>query len=364
MYWIRLFCVSAGVCAEWYPLMYHIHLFMTKTDNFLCIPICQLVEKFSSSTPNDLHQCLFPCHNCGGSISMKNNIRLYKYNFLKMSSISDSGYHTQSYKVLVASIIIPWAVTIKVLLLLDFLKPPHIVYFFLREDKPFQFEEEYDTETPLSSFDNNYPDSSEESNNENEADIVGVIVFKDTTDSGLYLKINGTSQAIQLMTDMLGEADGTFVNHAHSLMLTLNVYWLKLFEGRTYTGGALYLLISNFPKEDQMRPENIILVDVMSDCYGGIAVETTKFPDDTTVYTTIMYVASEIHAARNTAGFIEHVIKINYFGCDNENWASRTEETISIYDNMWFCTDSDVERENLEKQNGMQFSELHRLYDC
>ncbi|OAD66234.1 hypothetical protein PHYBLDRAFT_71179 [Phycomyces blakesleeanus NRRL 1555(-)] len=117
---------------------------------------------------------------------------------------------------------------------------------------------------------------------------------------------------------MLGEADETFVNHVHSLMLTLNVYWFKLFEGRTYTGGALYLLIRNFPKEDQMRPENIILVDVMPDCYGGIAAKTTKFPNGTTVYTAIMYVASEIPAARNTAGFPEHGIKINYFECDND----------------------------------------------
>ncbi|OAD65075.1 hypothetical protein PHYBLDRAFT_73838 [Phycomyces blakesleeanus NRRL 1555(-)] len=105
---------------------------------------------------------------------------------------------------------------------------------------------------------------------------------------------------------MLGAADETFVNHAHSLMLTLNVYWFKLFEGRTYTGSALYLLNSNFPKEDQMKPENIILVDVMSDCYGGKAVKTIKFPNGTTVYTAIMYVASEIPAARNTAGFTEH----------------------------------------------------------
>ncbi|OAD75739.1 hypothetical protein PHYBLDRAFT_143988 [Phycomyces blakesleeanus NRRL 1555(-)] len=167
----------------------------------------------------------------------------------------------------------------------------------------------------------------------------------------------------QSQTDMLGEADGTFVNHANSLMLTLNVYWFKLFEGRIYTGGALYLLISNFPKEDQMRPENIILVDVMPDCYGSIAVRTTKFPNGTTVYTAIMYVASKISAARNTAGFTEHDIKINYVWHVNENWESRTEEMISIYDNMWFCTESDVERENLEKQNGMQFSKLHRLHD-
>ncbi|OAD69926.1 hypothetical protein PHYBLDRAFT_73608 [Phycomyces blakesleeanus NRRL 1555(-)] len=158
MYWIRLFCVSAGVCAEWYPLMYHIHLFTTKTDNFLCIPIRQLVEKFSSSTPNDLHQCLFPCHNCGGSISMKNNIRLYKYNFLKTSILSSTIVVTiWFFEFKTLELQMYFRTLIKVLLL-NFLKPPHIVYFFLREDKPFQFEKEYDTETPLSSFDNNYPD--------------------------------------------------------------------------------------------------------------------------------------------------------------------------------------------------------------
>ncbi|OAD72641.1 hypothetical protein PHYBLDRAFT_169763 [Phycomyces blakesleeanus NRRL 1555(-)] len=65
---------------------------------------------------------------------------------------------------------------------------------FLREDKPFQFKED------------------EESNDENEADIVGVIVFKDTMDSDNndtyhniclfvipYLKMDGIPQVTQLM---------------------------------------------------------------------------------------------------------------------------------------------------------------------
>ncbi|OAD69116.1 hypothetical protein PHYBLDRAFT_172369 [Phycomyces blakesleeanus NRRL 1555(-)] len=65
---------------------------------------------------------------------------------------------------------------------------------FFREDKAFKFEEEYDTETSSSSFDNNYPDQSEEFNDENEAVIVGGIGFKDKMASGLYLKMHGMSQ--------------------------------------------------------------------------------------------------------------------------------------------------------------------------
>ncbi|OAD67788.1 hypothetical protein PHYBLDRAFT_150882 [Phycomyces blakesleeanus NRRL 1555(-)] len=150
---------------------------------------------------------------------------------------------------------------------------------------------------------------------------------------------------LSMTIDMLGEADEAFVNHAHSLMLTLNVYWFKLFEGRTYTGGALYLLINNFPKEDQMRPENIILVDVMPR-----PKETTKFPNGTTVYTAIMCVASNILAASNAVGFRGHPI-------------TNDCHKFKRYFSAIIGSKSDVERGDLEKQSGMQFSELHRLHD-
>ncbi|OAD72640.1 hypothetical protein PHYBLDRAFT_73370 [Phycomyces blakesleeanus NRRL 1555(-)] len=140
----------------------------------------------------------------------------------------------------------------------------------------------------------------------------------------LLRKYRGTKFP-QPQTELLDEANEAFVNHTHYLMLTLNVNWVNLFEGRTYAGGALYLLISNFFRENQMKAENIILfgvmpgpkeaennqmgnflenlVDELVELYGGITAKATEFPSGTAVHTAIMRVTSNIPAARNAAGF-------------------------------------------------------------
>ncbi|OAD79333.1 hypothetical protein PHYBLDRAFT_139365 [Phycomyces blakesleeanus NRRL 1555(-)] len=159
-------------------------------------------------------------------------------------------------------------------------------------------------------------------------------------------------------------------NHDHSLMLTLNVDWFQPFEGRTHASRALYLSMNNLPREERMKPKNIILVGVMPDklveLYGGITVKTATFPNGTIVCAALMCVACDIPAARKTAGFTEYpstndchkcerhfsVIagssKIDYSGFDNESWVPRTKEMNAIYANMWAYAESNAERADLE----------------
>ncbi|OAD79069.1 hypothetical protein PHYBLDRAFT_62168 [Phycomyces blakesleeanus NRRL 1555(-)] len=185
-------------------------------------------------------------------------------------------------------------------------------------------------------------------------------------------------------------------------MLTLNVDWFQLFEGRTHASGALYLSMNNLPREERMKPENIILVGVMPgpkeakidqmnnfleslvdelvELYGGVTVKTASFPNGTIVYATLISIACDIPAARKTTGFTGHAStnachkckrhfsviagssKIDYSRFDNESWVTRTKEMNAIYANMWACTELSAERADLEKQNGTWFSELHCLH--
>ncbi|OAD67763.1 hypothetical protein PHYBLDRAFT_151292 [Phycomyces blakesleeanus NRRL 1555(-)] len=160
--------------------------------------------------------------------------------------------------------------------------------------------------------------------------------------------------------------------------------------------------MNNLLREERMKPENIILVDVMSgskeakidqmdnfleplvdelvELYGGITVKSAAFPNGTIVHAALMYVACDIPAARKTAGFTGHAStnachkcerhfsviarssKIDYSGFDDESWVPRTKEMNAIYTDMWACAESNAERTDLEKQNGTQFSELHHLH--
>ncbi|OAD74827.1 hypothetical protein PHYBLDRAFT_102084, partial [Phycomyces blakesleeanus NRRL 1555(-)] len=158
----------------------------------------------------------------------------------------------------------------------------------------------------------------------------------------------------------------------------------------------------NLPREERMKPENIILVGVMSgpkevkidqmnnfleplvdelvELYSGITVKTAAFPNGTIVCAALMCVACDIPAARKTAGFTGHAStntchkckchfsviagssKIDYSGFDNESWVPRTKEMNAIYADMWACAESNAERADLEKQNGTRFSKLHCLH--
>ncbi|OAD68308.1 hypothetical protein PHYBLDRAFT_117547 [Phycomyces blakesleeanus NRRL 1555(-)] len=160
--------------------------------------------------------------------------------------------------------------------------------------------------------------------------------------------------------------------------------------------------MNNLPREERMKPENIILVSVMPgpkeakidqmnnfleplvdelvELYGGITMKTPEFPNGTSIHAALMCVACDIPAARKTAGFtgfastnachickhhftvVAETSKINYSGFDHENWVSQTKEENATKDEMWFCTESDAERAVLEMQHGTRFSELHCLH--
>ncbi|OAD66773.1 hypothetical protein PHYBLDRAFT_152043 [Phycomyces blakesleeanus NRRL 1555(-)] len=160
--------------------------------------------------------------------------------------------------------------------------------------------------------------------------------------------------------------------------------------------------MNNLPREERMKPENIILVGIMPgpkeakidqmnnfleplvdelvELYGSITMKTPEFPNGTSIRAALMCVACDIPAARKTAGFtgfastnachvckhhftvVAGTSKINYSGFNHENWVSQTKEENATEAEMWFCAESDAERAVLEKQHGTHFSELHCLY--
>ncbi|KAG2191165.1 hypothetical protein INT47_006510 [Mucor saturninus] len=205
-----------------------------------------------------------------------------------------------------------------------------------------------------------------------------------------------------MWNELLDDNDMPFVDDDYSLMLTLNVDWFQPFDGRTHASGALYLSINNLPREERMKPENIILVGVMPgpkeaktdqmnnfleplvdelvDFYTGMTIKTAMFPGGVRVRAALMCVACDIPAARKTAGFTGHAStnachkcarqfsvidgssKIDYSGFDVENWTPREKAANAVHAEMWFNAESDVERAELEKNNGTRYSELHRLH--
>ncbi|OAD70541.1 hypothetical protein PHYBLDRAFT_69628 [Phycomyces blakesleeanus NRRL 1555(-)] len=48
------------------------------------------------------------------------------------------------------------------------------------------------------------------------------------------------------------------------LILILNIDWFQLFDKVTYSSSAIYLTTNNLPHSDQLKAENVILVELMS----------------------------------------------------------------------------------------------------
>ncbi|OAD74052.1 hypothetical protein PHYBLDRAFT_112449, partial [Phycomyces blakesleeanus NRRL 1555(-)] len=184
-------------------------------------------------------------------------------------------------------------------------------------------------------------------------------------------------------------------------MLTLNIDWFQSFDGVTYSCGAIYLSVNNLPREERYKKGNIVLVRLMSgpsgaktsqinhylrplvtklnQLYSGVAIPTNECPSGTLVHAAILLVACDIPAARKTCGFTSHASTNTCHVCNHwfshhsdgrgmdhsgfifSNWIFNTDEENKRNAERWRQAGSNAERARLEKENGVCWSELHRL---
>ncbi|KAG2191149.1 hypothetical protein INT47_012155 [Mucor saturninus] len=192
-----------------------------------------------------------------------------------------------------------------------------------------------------------------------------------------------------------------FTADPRSLMLALNIDWFQPFDGVVYSCGAIYLVINNLPREERFKPENTILVglmpgpkepkseeinhyleplvDELNELYVGMNIPTFERPTGASVRAALMMVACDIPAARKTSGFTAHNSTCACYKCNHQ--FSRLEGTTSVdfrgfefaewrlasgaenrvHAEVWKSASTSSERHQLEVENGVRWSQLHRL---
>jgi len=58
--------------------------------------------------------------------------------------------------------------------------------------------------------------------------------------------------------------NNNFLSSPHNYLLTLNIDWFEPYKRSIYSVDAIYLVIQNLPREDRYKPENILLVGIIS----------------------------------------------------------------------------------------------------
>ncbi|KAG2190754.1 hypothetical protein INT47_007247 [Mucor saturninus] len=200
----------------------------------------------------------------------------------------------------------------------------------------------------------------------------------------------------------LKDKDGvSFVADPRSLMLTLNIDWFQPFDGVTYSCGAIYLAINNLPRAERFKPENIILVGLMpgpkepksdeinsyleplvndlNQLYVGVSIPTFECPSSVVVRAALMMVACDIPAARKTSGFTAHnstracykcsrsfsrlegTSHVDFRGFEFVKWRLANGEENRVHAEEWKSASTPSERHQLEVENGVRWSQLHRL---
>ncbi|OAD67603.1 hypothetical protein PHYBLDRAFT_151116 [Phycomyces blakesleeanus NRRL 1555(-)] len=112
--------------------------------------------------------------------------------------------------------------------------------------------------------------------------------------------------------------------------------------------------------------------------YKGITIDTYNC-SGALVRAALLMVACDIPAARKTCGFTSHnstcacykcnrqfarvdgTTAVNYFGLKFSEWVGRTKEENRRHANLWKNAKTLTERKRLEIENGVRWSELHRL---
>ncbi|OAD65938.1 hypothetical protein PHYBLDRAFT_152965 [Phycomyces blakesleeanus NRRL 1555(-)] len=110
-----------------------------------------------------------------------------------------------------------------------------------------------------------------------------------------------------------------FVENFRSLMMTLNINWFQPFDGTSYSCGAIYLVINNLSR------------------------------NGATVRAALLMVACNISAAKKTSGFSAH------------NSTCACYKFKRVHAEEWNSASTPSERQQLEIEYGVQWSQLYRL---
>lgn len=187
-----------------------------------------------------------------------------------------------------------------------------------------------------------------------------------------------------------------------NLMLTINCDWFQLYTNSAYSCGAIYITIANLPREVRNLRENVLLccllpgpgepktyqinhylrllVDELLLLIPGVRIQT-KHNGVQTVKAALTMVACDLPATRKVIGMTSynsanacskcnhlfqsiqgHPYRRNFADAPrNDDWIVRDADTHRRNADIWLRTPTAAARAELEKSNGVRYSELLRL---
>lgn len=186
--------------------------------------------------------------------------------------------------------------------------------------------------------------------------------------------------------------------NGYTLGLLINVDWFQPYKHVSYSVGAIYVSILNFPRQMRNRRENIIVIGIIPgpnepklhmnsflellvkellQLRRGVEMKTPE--GQQLVRALLLCSASDIPASRKLGGFLGHAAskgcsrclksfptenfgqKPDYSGFDRSTWPERTVQEHRSVGMSWKHSNTLANRHNLEQKYGVRFSELLRL---
>ncbi|KAG2191172.1 hypothetical protein INT47_007909, partial [Mucor saturninus] len=187
-----------------------------------------------------------------------------------------------------------------------------------------------------------------------------------------------------------------------NLMLTINCDWFQLYTNSVYSCGGIYLTIQNLPRDVRNLRKNVVLVcllpgpgepktfqmnhylrllvDELLLLSNGVQIQTRNH-GIVTVKAALTMVACDLPATRKVIGMTSHnstnacnycthlfesipghTHRRNYADAPrNDDWIVRDPVTHRLDAEIWKRATTATARTNLEKTNGVRYSELLRL---
>ncbi|OAD70050.1 hypothetical protein PHYBLDRAFT_102474, partial [Phycomyces blakesleeanus NRRL 1555(-)] len=133
------------------------------------------------------------------------------------------------------------------------------------------------------------------------------------------------------------------------------------------------------PKSEEINHYLRPMVDDLMRLFEGLAIPTFECPSGVRVRAALMVVACDMPAARNTSGFtshnstcacykcnrhfsrLENGVNVDFRGFDFPRWVHRDGVENRLYAEEWESASTPSERHRLEVENGVRWSQLHRL---
>ncbi|OAD73074.1 hypothetical protein PHYBLDRAFT_71592 [Phycomyces blakesleeanus NRRL 1555(-)] len=174
------------------------------------------------------------------------------------------------------------------------------------------------------------------------------------------------------MWKKLKDASGIlFVACPHSLMLILNIDWFQLFNGVSYSSGAIYLvfkpentiLVGLMPGPKEPRCEEIdnylkLMVDKIKQLYIGMRVPTYECPSGANVSHN-----STCACYKYTTQFLRlpNTNQVDFSRFDYSLWIICSGVGNRLHAEEWKSTSTPSERHQLEVEYGVKWLQLQRL---